>query len=236
LVLSGCILPKEKKQMQADLMDTQARLATLEQSLETNVKSQGETANKRIASTRSDLDKIMLELRRLHGEIDALRVGVMTGEMPGFENTDGSGAAKISEPSQRLEIVETAQEELLDSIRKAGIKRTAKKKERPAITTVSELQKAFDARRYLHVIEDAPGLEKNVKGAEKHQLQFLQAESLYKLGKLRDAALKYNDFLDAKPDKKYLPLAKLRMGDCFRHLGDFTTSKLYYEELLSEFP
>src|SRR5690606_38155365 len=116
---------------------------------------------------------------------------VMTGEMPGLESSDGSVAAKISELSQRLELVETSQEELLDAIKKAGIKKTVKKKERSAMTSVREVQKAFDARRYLHVIEDVPTLEKSAKGDEKQQLQFLYAESLYKLGKLRDAALKY---------------------------------------------
>ena len=236
LIFSGCILPKEKKQMQGEIVDVTTRVVALEQALETNVKSQGETANKRIASTRADLDKINLELRRLRGEIDALRVGVVTGQMPGAQNSEESVAAKLDQMSQRLELVEISQDELIDSIKKAGIKKRKKKTERPALTSVSALQSAFDSRRYLHVVQDAPGLESKTKGAEKTQLQFLYAESLYKLGKLRDAALKYNDFLESKPEKKYLPTAKMRMGDCFRHLGEFDTSRIYYEEVLAEFP
>jgi TolA-binding protein len=28
----------------------------------------------------------------------------------------------------------------------------------------------------------------------------------------------------------------MRLGDCFRHLGDNETAKLYYEELIRDFP
>jgi TolA-binding protein len=53
---------------------------------------------------------------------------------------------------------------------------------------------------------------------------------------MREAALKFNEFLESKPGKKYLATAKMRIGDCFRHLGDGATAKVYYEELIKEFP
>ena len=28
----------------------------------------------------------------------------------------------------------------------------------------------------------------------------------------------------------------MRMGDCFRHLGEYSTARLYYSELIEEFP
>jgi TolA-binding protein len=53
---------------------------------------------------------------------------------------------------------------------------------------------------------------------------------------MRIAALKYNEFLESNPPKNYLPLVKMRLGDCFRNLGDAGTAKIYYEELIKEFP
>ena len=68
------------------------------------------------------------------------------------------------------------------------------------------------------------------------ELTYLYAESLYKLGSLKDAAIEFHDFIDSKPPVKYLPHAKMRMGDCYRHLGDKETAVIYYEELISEYP
>ena len=74
------------------------------------------------------------------------------------------------------------------------------------------------------------------KQSSQYELDYLYAESLFKLGNLKDAAIEFHDFLDSKPPVKYLPHAKMRMGDCYRHLGDKETASIYYEELITEFP
>ncbi|MFY7927394.1 MAG: tetratricopeptide repeat protein, partial [Oligoflexus sp.] len=53
-------------------------------------------------------------------------------------------------------------------------------------------------------------------------------------GQIREAALSFNDFIDSKP-KDNLAVALLRMGDCFKELGDVETAKIYYEELIQKF-
>ena len=61
------------------------------------------------------------------------------------------------------------------------------------------------------------------------------AESTFKLGRIRDAALHFNDLAEAGSDKKYLRLAKLRLGDCFRYLGDKQTARLFYQDVVTNF-
>ena len=130
-------------------------------------------------------------------------------------------------------------------MKKAGLGKGKKKGEkgaaekggdrRPA-ASVADLQKEFDDKHYKWVADDAAKLLRSAEGADKEQARFLVAESYFKLGDFRQAALKYNDFLESKPAKKNVPLAKMHMGDAFRKLGDAETAKVYYEELIKEFP
>ncbi len=243
---SGCITPSEKKAMQGDIFNTQTRLLTLEQQLtesKTEVKTTGDSASKRIASTKADMDRLMAEIQRMHGDIDGLRVGVVTGQMPGTDpDKEGSVASTLNSLTQRLEAIETAQEEILEAIKKVGSssgKRTADLKKADAKKKAGgadDLQAAFDDKHFKQVTDDAPKLLKEAKGGEKEQIRYLLAESFFKLGKMRDAALKYNELVESKPSAKYMPAAKMRIGDCFKNLGDDTTARLYYEELIKEFP
>jgi TolA-binding protein len=164
--------------------------------------------------------------------------------MPGSDPADeATVSGKLNAIAARLEALETAQAELIDAIQKAGVKKNAnavkKAGDAPAerrTDSVAQLQKAFDAKRYKQVAEDAPRLVKNNGGDDKETAQFLLAESLFKLGRVSDAALKFNEFLESKPSKTRQAQAKMRLGDCFRHLGDMDTAKVYYEELIREFP
>jgi hypothetical protein len=239
LLVSACMTPSEKRDMQNDMFNVQTRLLNLEQSLtDTSKKAEttGDSAAKRLASTSTQLDKMARDIQQVRGEMDALRIGVVTGQMPGSSPEDGSVAQTLTQIGERLDAIEQAQQELLDALAKSGVKKPAvAKKTGGGAKGAEDLQKAFDAKRYKQVAEDAPRLLK-AGGGGKEQISFLYAESLFKLGKLRDAALKYNDFIESKPSAKYLPLAKMRIGDCFRHLGDGVTAKLYYEELVKEFP
>lgn len=61
------------------------------------------------------------------------------------------------------------------------------------------------------------------------------AESQFRVGNIQEAALKFNDFVDSKP-ASHLAEAKMRLGDCFRHLGDNATAKVYYDEVTKQFP
>ena len=245
LLVSGCITSSEKKGMHDDIYNVQTRLLVLEHQLgDTSKKAEtsGESANKRLASTQANLDRIDRQLRELHGDVDALRIGVVTGQMPGSDASqqEGSVAASLTKLNERMDAVEQAQEELVEALKKAGLKRkdakNTKTHKTSSVSDVDGLQKEFDDKHYKQVVDDAPHLIKANKGHAREQASYLLAESYFKLGKIREAALHFNDLVESKPSKKVLPLAKMRLGDCFRHLGDASTAKVYYEELIKEFP
>jgi TolA-binding protein len=102
---------------------------------------------------------------------------------------------------------------------------------------IKEARVLFNKNKWKQVIEVAPQwLPKFDKKVEKEEFFSIYAESLFKNGDIKEAAIKYNEFLDMKPSKKFLPLAKMRMGDCYRHLGDNDTALIYYNEVIKDFP
>ncbi len=239
--LTACITPGEKRVMKDDIYSVQMRLLNLERLLadtSKDAKSTGDSATKRIASTQAELERMSRELQMIRGEIDALRVGVLTGQLPGADPSaqEHSVAKNLSKLSDRVAAVESAQEDLIDVLKKAGVKSGKKKDSRKTVTEVGELQRAFEEKRYKQVIEDGAHVVKPSNSDESEQIQYLIAESQFRLGNIKEAALKFNDFVDSKPSSKYLAIAKLRLGDCFRHLGDTATSNVFYEELIKEFP
>ena len=239
--LSSCLTPNKERQLNADIYNLQQRTFELEKRLleknDTQIKT-SETTKKKIASTTTTLEKYEIEIQKLKGDIDALKVGVRTGQIPGEEVEEGTLIYTINDILSRLENVEEAQAELLTAIRgDKKNKKSSKKTSNTSVKNLAELEKLFDRKLYPKVVKEAPTLvKKTKKKSSKERIKFLQAESLYKLGKLRDAALQFNEFLDSKPSKEHTAHAKLRMGDCFRHLGDTATSRVYYSELIEEFP
>ena len=239
---SGCFTPAKEQQLKGDIFNLQTRLLQVEDYL--SKKSDDKTEFK-VASTQTRMDQLQLELQKIKGEIDTLRVGVTTGKMPGVDEKDapeGSVTQTLTSIQSRLETLEESQSEILAAISKYSSKSGGKGEEKEKKGAagqgkdVKEFKDAYHAKRYKFVIENAKAvLEKSPK-KEKQELLYFYAESLYKLGKLRDAALQYNDFVEKYPSAKDVPHAKMRMGDCFRHLGDISTAKLYYSELVDKYP
>lgn len=241
-LLSGCMTPREKREMQSDLFNVQTRLLTLERSLSDTSKdarNSGENASRKLASNHAELERMNHEMQQIRGEIDALKVGVSTGQMPGRENQPNSVASQLGRLSDRLDDMEQTQEELLEALKKAGLSKSSGKKasgNSKKISSIGDLQSAFDDKKYKQVIEDGPRLGSTGSSADKEKARFLTAEAFFKLGKMREAALKYSEFVESHPSPKFLPTVKMRLGDCFRHLGDKATAQIYYEELIKEFP
>lgn len=257
-LLCGCLTPAKEKQFRDDIQNLQARVIQLEsylQERDKNFKSVGDNVTQQIAATSTKMEKMSVELQKVKGDVDAMRVGITTGQFPGIDpSQEGSLTYTLNNLSERLTQVEADQEEILSAIRKAsggkkdkGAKNEDKagkgkaesaEKKSPPLSTAQEVRKAFEARKFKKVAEDAPNVLKKVKNkSQKEDVTFVLAESLFKDGQLREAALRYNDFLEMKPgEKSNIPLAKMRLGDCFRQLGDKATAKIYYEELVANHP
>jgi len=256
LGLTGCYTPAKERQVKNDIFAVQTRMLQLEQQLiEGNKETSqvGEVAKRTIASTSSEMERMSKDLQRTRGEIDALKIGVATGQMPGQEQSaEGSIATQLADLKERMTALEQQQADILAALEKGaksnkakpeektkggkqGTKESAAKGSAEAATT-AQLKVLFDKKKYKQVTEDGPGVIKGTKGKDKEEASFMVAESFYRMGKLRDAALQFNQFLETKPSGKNVPLANMRMGDSFRQLGDTATAKIYYEELITNFP
>lgn len=244
--LTSCFTPQKEKAIREDIFTLQTRVIELENQLNEKgktLKTNDDAATRRIASTASEIERLTVELQRMRGDIDALKVGVKTGAMPGQDPAEPTVAAAIAALTQRLDAVEATQQDLAKgrSSRPTTSTAGAAAAKTPIQTgpNVASLRAAFEAKKYTQVTDDAPKVmaRGNLSKSNKEWTVFYEAESLYKLGKLRESALKFNELMDLKPaDKEMNAQARLRMGDCFRHLGDASTSKLYYQELIKLYP
>ena len=243
-VLSGCITPKQKKDMDEDIFRLQTRVLQLESNVantHTADQKAGEMHHKNLATTSSDLERINVEVKRMKGDIDALKVGVQTGQMPGQETSqEGSLAAQLTEIRTRLEAVESQQKDLLAAMGNGHPtkKKPSDKNDTPASSANADpdsLKTAFDRKHYKEVAEDAPAVLKRAKGKDKEDVLMMYGESLMKLGRQKEAAVQFGDLIDLKPGDKQTAIAKLRLGDAFKALGDKDTSKLFYEEVSTKY-
>ncbi len=224
------------------------RLQTRVLQLESNVSTSrnadqkaGETHHKNLASTSSDVERLNIEVKRMKGEIDALRVGVQTGQMPGQEaGQEGSMASQMAEIRARLDAIESQQKDLMASMEGGSKKKSSDKDKKESLASSANadpdsLKNAFDRKHFKEVAEDAPAVLKRAKGKDKEEVLMMYGESLMKLGRQKEAAVQFGDLVDLKPGDKQMAIAKLRLGDAFKALGDKDTSKLFYEEVSTKY-
>ncbi len=253
LTLTACLTPAEEQQLKDDIFGLQSRVLQLENQLSAQGKEINSATNRQEASIGTRMDKIAVEMQRIKGEIDALRIGVTTGQLPGADpDQEGSVALALSQLTERIAAVEDNQNKILGVIDKSvDSKKTDKKdgaaakekdkekkaaeKKAPSLKNLDDVREAFAKKKFKLVAEEGGKVLAAVKGKkDKQEATFIFAESLYKSGEIREAALKYNEFIESKP-KENMSLAMLRMGDCFKQLGDAETAKIYYQELIQKF-
>lgn len=252
LSLAACMTPAEEQQIKDDIFGLQSRVLQMENQLSAQGKEISTATNRQEASIGTRMDKIAIEIQRMKGDIDALRIGVSTGQLPGADpDQEGSVAKTLSQITERLSAVEDNQNKILGVIykstdpKKSDKKETGKEKEKDkakavekktsSLKTVDDLRAAYEKKKYKLVAEEGTKFLTTVKGKkDKQEATYIIAESMYKAGEIREAALKYNEFIESKP-KENMSHALLRMGDCFKQLGDAETAKIYYQELIQKF-
>jgi TolA-binding protein len=184
------------------------------------------------------------------------KIRVLSERMATLEATQGDVIASLEKQGVRLKGADKSAGTVAKKTEKTGDQASEKNSEtEPAtaeddgkapdthrkhdktLTTLKQFRDAYGKRQFKRVAEDAPdALKATPKTKDREEIAFLYAESLYKMGQMREAALQFNEFIDSKPAVKYLPQARLRMGDAFRNLGDPATAKLYYQELITKHP
>jgi TolA-binding protein len=251
--LAGCLTPAEEQQLRDDIFGLQTRILQMENQLSAQGKEINTATSRQEASVSTRLDKISIELQRIKGDIDALRIGVTTGQLPGTDpDQEGSVAKTLTQLGERMTAVEENQNKILGVIDKSvesGKKsdkkdEKAKDKEKAAKATekksaslknLDDLRTAFDKKKFKTIAEEGEKVLGSLKAKkDKQEATYIIAESLYKSGEIREAALKYNDYIESKP-KENMSVALLRMGDCFQQLGDAETAKIYYQELIQKY-
>lgn len=243
LALAACVTPSEEQQFRDDIFNLQSRVVQLE-GQSTNLGKEITTQTSRQeASVSTRLDKFAIEIQRVKGDIDALKVGVTTGQMPGSDpEQEGSLAKTLADVNARLDALEENQNKILAAIDKAieAKKPDKKEKEKPSkksssLKSFEDIKTAFDKKKYKLIAEEGGKVVDELRSKkEKQEALFMLAESYYKNGQVREAALRFNEFQETKP-KERMAQSLLRMGDCFKELKDIETAKIYYQELLQKY-
>ena len=155
---SSCIMPGEKQVMKNDIATLQAQMVDVSNTFKAQGKDISTRSNQHAASTNTRIDSLVRDLQKIKGDIDALRVGVVTGKMPGMVGeSEGSVANSLELLDARLTEIEEQQQRMLEVVEKASSKKNTKKttEKKTVIKSLVGLDKAFKEKRFRHVAENA---------------------------------------------------------------------------------
>ncbi len=170
----------------------------------------------------------------MKGDIDGLKVGVQTGQIPGQEvPAEGNVATQIADLRARIDVLEARITDLMAS---GGAAKPGAGTPASANADPESLKKAYSRKHFKEVAQDAPSVIKKLKGKDRNEVLMIYGESLSKLNRHKEAALQFNEIVESKPEDKVLAQAKLRVADSLRAMGDKETSRLFYEEIAAKFP
>ncbi|MCB9229721.1 MAG: tetratricopeptide repeat protein [Deltaproteobacteria bacterium] len=238
VLCTNCMSTADVDDLRDQVFRAQKQLLELETKItksEEQGRNDGSSTRQKLASSSLRLNELETSLRHIQGSVDTLRQGVITGELPGMEGQPDSVAKGIRRLEERLTELEKTQVEILTLLdQKHSLK--AKKKQRKDLKNVRDLRSAFNNKQFLYVVEDGPQVLKSASGkASQNEISFLIAESQFRLGRLRDAALSFKSLTsESLPDKA--PHIALRLGDCFRLLGDKKAASLFYQDVSKKYP
>lgn len=238
-----------KEEFRKELFDVNTRVLALENDVQDKNNQEGQ----RFVSASGQIQELQNSIRTLKGEIDRLEIGVREGELPGGEQKKKSKsiASQVHKLRQDIQNIESqhikALEERLRSLELTQnkililLEKLDKKKTRSSSATLKtrlDFKKAYNNKQYVRVTEQAPALlaaKKKVKDI--NSIHYFYAESLFKIGRLQEAAIAFGELIQKDPFRGNLAARlRLRMGDAFRLLGDYKTAKSYYQIVLDDYP
>ena len=243
LGLLGCSYNEELRE---EIFNAQTRILNLE----SKVQSKDIKATKNHLSVANRSSKLENDLKRINGELGRLEEGIRTGALPGDDDARDTIAARLALISKRLDSFEQRllslahKSERVDQLEKSQIEilsvletleRRGAGKSRAKLSSIDSVKKAFNRRRYMHIFEDAPTLIARAKGNAAREYRFYYAESLFKLGKLKEAAVSFDNYMKKYPRNRGSKVY-LRIGDCLRLLGEKKAARAYYADLIKKFP
>lgn len=231
----GCFHDEE---LRKEVFNVNTRVLALESELQ----DKQQVNSRQHMSSSSRVNQMEETLQKLRDEVDKLHVAIQKGEFPGSEgepsiaNEVSSLNEKVLEIEERIVELEKAQNEILGILEKLDKKKgekTDKTEKKAKLSSLKEVEHAFQNKQYKEIIEQASQLLKGRKDSD--SIRYYYSESLFKSGKLKEAALSFGELI--KKDKmEHSAKIRLRMGDCFRGLGDKKTAVAYYKLLVEKYP
>ena len=107
------------------------------------------------------------------------------------------------------------------------------------VSALDDKLKQYDAA-FLALEQEVAGLKKEpastpvAEGAKKSL--FDEAEDLFNEKNYKKAISGFQKFRETSPRDKNVPLATLRIGQCFQELGMAKEARLFYEEVIERYP
>jgi tetratricopeptide (TPR) repeat protein len=218
-------------------------------SLEHDIQDKEQTNSRQYVNASGRTSQIQEDLQRLKGELDRLQIGVQKGEIPGMSGSEPSIAQQIAMINEKLKNfnadkieeriveLEKAQKEILNLLEKLDKKKaeshTTKKQKLNSLTAIEQ---AFHNKHYKDIVQEAPQLLSKKGNKDANSIRYYYAESLYKVGDMREAAISFGELLKTETHGDRGAKIRLHMGDCFRKLGDKKTAIAYYKLLVEKFP
>ena len=234
--MEGCI----SRSVDNDIASLKSRMIQLENTISSRKNSLNEKSDldsKNILAISSSIEEINIQLQKINGDLDYLKTAIkISSDTDRSSDTSFEASEPIGEVvlgmNQRLASLEESHTKLLDTIKSqlGSSASTSSSGAKASLKNVSDVQQAYSQKKYALITDEAPDLYKKVKTKqEKGEILYYLAESLFKQGQLNESALRFNELIEIK---QKVPTAKLRLGDVFYKLGDKSTAKIYYQDLL----
>ena len=62
------------------------------------------------------------------------------------------------------------------------------------------------------------------------------AEAAFNQGKFKEAARRFQNVIDKNPQSQWAAWAMLRQGECFDEMGQSDNAKIFYQDVITEYP
>lgn len=236
-LLLSCVGHDEK--LKEDMFNLQTRLLLIERNTAQKGKEvvdMGDATNKRMAVATNKLEDMENDLAKLKGDIAVVTEAVKVGKFPQQTEDEPSLAKSLKDIIARLEALEKAQAEMLHLMEEKSKKPEPKAKSAAVLKDLNGVKTAFKQKKFTLISEEAPKLFEGSKKKEADEIRFYYAESLFKLAKMQDAAIIYDQLVKKPSLHDKHPQMQLRLGDCFKSLGEKDAAKVYYKELIEKYP
>ena len=234
-------------ELRKELFNVNTRVVALEQELQ----DKQQLNSRQYVSATGRVGQLQEDIQKLQGEVDRLKVGVQRGELPGQNEREPSVAKQIaaieaklagtelSKLEERVAELEKAQNEILNLLEKMDKKKGATGPKNGGLNNLKAIEHAFQKKRFQDIVDEAPHLlaHKGSKKEELNKIRYFYSESLFKVGNMKEAAISFGELLKSKDHEQgHEPHIRLRLGDCFRNLGDKKTALAYYRQLIEKYP